>query len=77
MLIAILLVAGIVIVSRHKEMKKVFWQWFGWLTGILLVGYFLIDHSIIHRLPDLLGIVFLSFLIALLVAFLKKDDSGF
>jgi membrane protein implicated in regulation of membrane protease activity len=70
--LGILLIIGFVLILRSKVLRKTFLKWFGILTVVILVFYFLIDRSQFLDFSNILGMVIMAFVIAMLVAFARK-----
>lgn len=75
MIIAILLFIGIVVMNKQEAKRRTFWKVFGYLGAALLLVYWVLDPSIILRPEDLLGLLFLDFLIAMFVALVKEKGN--
>lgn len=66
----ILLIVGIVIISRNKNLHKLFWKYFLITSGVLLIFYLTLDPS--QFLSNIMGILLIAFIFSVLFVFIKK-----
>ncbi|MDP3763053.1 MAG: hypothetical protein Q8Q92_00085 [bacterium] len=72
MLYLVLLVVGVALILRDGKLKKPFLKYFGWISLGLVLFYLIIDPFQFTHIGNVIGIVFLAFLVAILTTFVRK-----
>lgn len=66
----IILIVGMVIIYRNKNLQKLFWKSFGITSILLLVFYLILDPS--NFSSNIIGILLLAFVLSIFFVFIKK-----
>ena len=68
----ILLIIGIVLISRNEKLRVRFWTWFVGLIIGLYLFYFFLDSANFLTVENLIGLPILAFILAMFFAFIGK-----